>query len=327
MTMEDLQRFLDIRSSGVSLAPNVAMKDLYGGVMLGVAAGNALGLPVEGHSRRAVWARFPGGLREVAIAERECPWDDDLAQTAILAEALLAGDELDLTDLAVRLVRWADGNGRGIGNLTHRVIAKLASGTPAGAAARLVWEGAGRGLAGNGAVMRCAPVALRWRESGRRLIEETKKSALVTHYDPRCVWSAVALNGVIALSLVGVSPDLEQLAALLDGTGAPAEVGTAVRRAQGCSLQDLDLDNQTDMGYTLKAMQVGLWAFQQESDFERVLVEVINAGGDTDTNGAVAGAVMGSHVGQAGIPPRWLDNIRDTDYLIHLADRMFEAAG
>jgi hypothetical protein len=81
------------------------------------------------------------------------------------------------------------------------------------------------------------------------------------------------------------------------------------------------------MGYTLKAMQVGLWALRQKLSFKEVLVEVVEAGGDTDTNGAVAGAVMGARVGLSGIPPRWRDNIRDPDYLIELADRLFDASG
>ncbi|MGH7406717.1 MAG: ADP-ribosylglycohydrolase family protein, partial [Candidatus Methylomirabilales bacterium] len=76
----------------------------------------------------------------------------------------------------------------------------------------------------------------------------------------------------------------------------------------------------------LKAMQVGLWVLQQGHDFETVLVEVVNTGGDTDTNGAVAGAVMGARVGLQGIPPRWQENIRDKDTLVDLADRLFDAS-
>jgi len=326
--IEDQKGFLEgsLEAGGGVARSQALMRDRYRGVLLGVAAGNALGLRGEGRSREAIRARFPYGLREVAAEERDRPWDDDLAQTVLLAEALLEQGELDLEDLAFRLVQWARENGRGMGNLTRRVIRELAAGTPAHMAARLVWERDGRGPAGNGAVMRCAPVALRWRRFGHHLVEETRKSALVTHYDPRCVWSAIALNGALALSLGGASPDLEELAALLDRAGAPEEVGMAIRVVRGCPLEALALDHREDMGYTLKALQVGLWALQQEPDFETVLLAVVNAGGDTDTNGAVAGAVMGSRVGLAGIPRRWLENIRGIDRLLDLADRLFEAS-
>ncbi len=304
----------------------VPARDTYRGVMLGLAVGNALGLRTESRSRLMIERHFPGGLRDIDPAERARPWDDDLAQAAILAEALLDDPFLDVEDFASRLVRWAHENGRGIGNLTRRVISRLASGTPAGRAAREVWEEDGRGPAGNGAVMRCAPVALRWRRSGRQLVEVTERSALVTHFDPRCVWSAIALNGALALSLRGIQVELEALAAQLDGAGAALPVWGAVCEARSVALEDLELDDPTAMGYTLKAMQVGLWAMRQPDDFETALVRVVNAGGDTDTNGAVVGAVLGGRVGLSGIPPRWLDNIPEKDLLIGLADRLFEVS-
>lgn len=59
------------------------------------------------------------------------------------------------------------------------------------------------------------------------------------------------------------------------------------------------------MGYTLKAMQVALWCANQAPDFEEALVAVVSAGGDTDTNGAVAGAVLGARFGLHAIPCGW----------------------
>ena len=63
------------------------------------------------------------------------------------------------------------------------------------------------------------------------------------------------------------------------------------------------------MGYTLKAMQVALWCARRAADFEEALVAVVNAGGDTDTNGAVAGAVLGARFGLDAIPRRWRDQV------------------
>lgn len=325
MSIDDLKEWFEssYQRGSPTARPAAAMQDRYRGVMLGVAVGNALGIPVEGWPRDAVRRRFPTGLREIAAAEQSRPWDDDLAQTVLLAEALLGRDELDREDLAARFVRWARENGRGMGNLTYRVIRELAAGTPAASAARLVWERDGRGPAGNGAVMRCAPVALRWRRSAQHLVEETRKSALVTHYDPRCVWSAIALNVALALTLNGVPPDLIELASQIESAGAPQPVSAAIRVVPGCTLEDLALDDRAEMGYTLKAMQVGLWALFQADDFETALIAVVNAGGDTDTNGAVAGAILGGRVGLTGIPQRWLANVRDRERLVDLADRLF----
>lgn len=327
MTAEDLPRFLDRALDTARSAASAAhWQDRYRGVLLGVAVGNVLGIPVEGWRRDAILRRFPGGLRDIDAAERDRPWDDDLAQTVLLAEALLDRNPLDLADLAERLVRWQRENGRGIGALTRRVIAELAAGTPATDAARRVWEREGRNAAGNGAVMRCSPVALRRRRSSDHLVEETRQSALITHYDPRCIASAIALNAALVCSLHGVRLDLNELASCLENSGAPSEVSAAIRAVPGAHLEDFDLSDPRTMGYTLKAMQVGLWALVQDADFESVLVAVVHAGGDTDTNGAVAGAIMGSRVGLGGIPQRWLDSIHQRERLVDLADRLFAAS-
>lgn len=320
-----LEKFIDQTTKASAARSLSEVRDRYHGVILAVAVGNSLGLPVEGLSRRHIENRFPTGIAEIDSAEKQKPWDDDVAQTVILAEAILEKGELDLGDLAQRLVCWASENGRGMGIQTAQVISRLAAGVKADEAARLVWESGGRTAAGNGAVMRCVPVALRWRNSGSRLVKESIKSALITHFDPRCTWSVVALNAGLASILNGVAPDLYRLASLLDEAGSAKEVTAGVRQAEECSLETLGLDG-ADMGYTTKAMQVGLWALQQDPDFETILVEVVKAGGDTDTNGAVAGAVAGARIGTAGIPERWLQNIRDTNRLETFADRLLQAS-
>jgi hypothetical protein len=112
-----------------------ALRDRFRVVMLGMAVGNALGLPVEGHSAHSIRRRFPEGITEVNAQERERPWDDDLAQAAILAEALIESGEFDPEKFAARLAAWAQENGRGIGVLTQSVIDELAKGRPSHEAA------------------------------------------------------------------------------------------------------------------------------------------------------------------------------------------------
>jgi ADP-ribosylglycohydrolase len=118
-------------------------------------------LPVESWPSREIRRRYPKGIREINPDESQLPWDDDVAQTVILAEAILEHDTLRNDDLAARLMEWFESNGRGMGSQTRAVINALRQGMLPSEAARLVWERDG-GPAGNGAVMRCAPVAMRW---------------------------------------------------------------------------------------------------------------------------------------------------------------------
>jgi ADP-ribosyl-[dinitrogen reductase] hydrolase len=308
-----------------------ALLDRFRGAMLGLAVGNALGLPVEGESAHAIRRHFPGGITEVGTEEHDRPWDDDLAQAAILAEVLLQSEELDPEAFAARLVVWARENGRGIGGLTRSAIDELAKGRTSHEAARVAWERNAMSNAGNGAVMRCLPVALRHIRSGANLIRTARTSALVTHYDARCEWStvvaAVALATCLSAEPVAVG-DLAIAIEAIRGEGWPADsmeqVAEAIRSVERATLDALKLDDPVDMGYTLKAMQVALWCTAQAGGFEQIVIGVVNEGGDTDTNGALAGAVMGARYGASSIPPRWLDNVADTQGLTELADRLFE---
>jgi ADP-ribosylglycohydrolase len=317
--MEDLIEFL---RSQVKEHPDV---DRYRGVLLGVAVGNALGIRAEGWSAEEI-RRLLGRITEISPIERTAPWDDDVAQAVILAEAILEHGRLDIHDLGRRLLEWFGETPRGIGLLTAQVMRELAKGTPASDAARLVWEWSGRDAAGNGAVMRCWPVALRWHRFPERLVGEARTSALVTHHDPRCEWSTVASVAIATQALADQPFDVGGLAAAMRSNLAPGAVADALHASSGASLEDLQLDEDSSMGYTLKALQVAAWCASQGPDFEHVVEAVVNAGGDTDTNGAVAGAIMGARVGVNGIPVRWQDSVARADDLFDLADRLHAAS-
>ena len=333
------------------------------GLMVGLGVGNVLGVPQEGWPRHAVEASYPNGICEIELEPGE-PDDDDLAQAIILAEAAIeAGSgDLDVEEIGRRFWAWAEENGRGIGIQTVDVLsliggvrpccglglgfqAREPTGLPAVEAARQVWEESGRYSAGNGAAMRCAPLAIRWLGDDVALASNTALSVVTTHADPRCVWSSILINVGVAMSLrgedVAVSEDLKrtrraaaELGDSLAGFGVAGTVPESV--VDACSLAaliapaDLALDGH-DMGYTLKAMQVALSCATQATDFEEALVAVVSSGGDTDTNGAIAGAVLGARFGLTAIPSRWrwrLAEIRPgSETLEGLADRCVAASG
>ncbi|MGD8698815.1 MAG: ADP-ribosylglycohydrolase family protein [Gemmatimonadales bacterium] len=321
--MEPLLRFLQPATQ--PLAPEDG-RSRYRGTLLGLAAGNALGCPVEGLTAEQIRSVMPAGMTEIPAEESGVPWDDDVAQTIELGESLLGAGVFDPDDYLRRLIRWMEASGRGIGIQTHRVLSLARAGGRGSEAARAIWESSGRRAAGNGAVMRCAPVALRWRREPTRLIEDAGHSARVTHYDPRCVWSSVAICAAIAHGLAGSHWTLHELAEGLERVGAPNEIAQATRRAAVTDLAGLELDEKSSMGYTVRTMTAGLWAFLNANEFEEAVRSVVNAGGDTDTNGAVVGAVLGARFGAAAIPERWLARLPDRSALESLADRLWEAA-
>ena len=327
--------------------------------MVGLAVGNLLGITIEGWSSRSIARTFPRGVEDI-VAQPGYPDDDDLAQTIIIAEAATAGDGLDIDDLGRRFWHWAEANGAGMGGLTGTVLSlyggnypqRLAresltgeprepAGMPIIEASRKGWNG---GRAGNGALMRTAPLSILWRDFRDRLVCESVVSAVPTHWDVRCGWSCAIANLATAAALTGTTlgPDmlvkeaeagmaasLPRLETFGYGTRAPHSVVEAVEEASVSTLDDLRFDGH-DMGYTLLSLQAGLLSFCQAEGFEQGLRHMIEAGGDTDTNGAIAGAVLGARFGLGGIPERWrrreaeirAGRIRIEDY----ADRLVAAA-
>jgi ADP-ribosylglycohydrolase len=305
------------------------------GVMLGIAAGNLLGLRVEGWSRQRIAARYPSGIRDINPREIARRMDDDLAQSVELAEALL--EEGDTTGLfAKRLITWSEVNGRGMGRTTRESIAQLSGGMEPPHAAYAVYR-AKNDIAPNGGIMRCAPVAIYHRTQPELLARITADTCAVTHYSPLCQWSCVIANAAIAMLLGGREPNLRALLGTARADGCPdllaagrrAGVDTAVlqRATEGRAMPESTswlANNQQAKGHTILTLQAGLWAAAAPASLglEESLAAVVNAGGDTDTNGALAGAVLGARHGASAIPLHWTAYITQRERLTGLGQRL-----
>lgn len=319
------------------------LTDRSRGVLLGLAAGNVLGLAAEGAWFTAIDRMYPDGVRDVDPREAHRPMDDDLAQAVDLAESLLAGGGLSGDDLASdftrRLILWARANGRGMGYTTHEVITELATGNPFPEPARIVYERKG-GIAPNGGVMRCAPVGIARRCQPALLVSDSAISCAVTHYAATCQWSCIISNAVIALLINGSAPDLTALldAASADGCpdlaavahrdGIPAAILDAIAAGQPIPANaDWLRQDQRLIGHTLLCLQAGLWAAATPLNLEDALIAIVSGGGDTDTNGALAGAVLGARYGATAIPQRWQDCIPERERIAGLADGLAGLGG
>ncbi|MCY4541068.1 MAG: ADP-ribosylglycohydrolase family protein [Rhodobacteraceae bacterium] len=310
------------------------------GLMAGIAVGNLLGIVVEGWPRRAIAQRFPEGMTEI-VARPGYPDDDDLAQAIVIADAATAAGGLNVDDLGRRFWVWAETNGLGMGRLTGNVLAlyggsyprrlarrgrdgtaRMPQGMPIVEASQQAWNGR---QAGNGALMRCAPLAIRWRDNPNSLVRESVLSAVPTHWDWRCGWSCALGNLAVAAALRGETLSAEDLLRLArEGMAAslpelrdygyradiPSSVLNAVTLASRSSIDDLRFDGR-NMGFTLLSLQAALISCWQANDFESGLRKAVEAGGDTDTNGAIVGAVLGARFGLAAIPERWLRRVNE----------------
>jgi ADP-ribosyl-[dinitrogen reductase] hydrolase len=299
----------------------VDLQDRYRGVMLGLACGDALGGPVEFHSRDDIATQHPDGLRDfigggwLDLFPGEIT--DDTQMTLAIARSLAEKGDVDMEDIAARFVAWADTDPKDIGLTTRAAIDALRRGIDWREAGTHVSGFASGNAAGNGAVMRCAPIALRFRSDKPRLIGASRDTARITHADRRCQSAAVAVNGMIAHLLAGGA--IADLPDIVLTDIVEAEVASALRK-----VSDLPKEKVRSGGFVIDTMQASLWSLKQTESFEEAVVLAVSLGADTDTTGAVTGAMAGAAYGASAIPSRWLDLVQHRDELVDVADHLLE---
>jgi ADP-ribosyl-[dinitrogen reductase] hydrolase len=299
-------------------------KDRFRGCLVGLAVGDALGAAAEFMTEEAVRATY-GQLTDYVSTRwwRAGEYTDDTSMALCIAESLAEHVDVNLEDIADRFIRWMLTDGRGIGNQTAAVLSRAQAGEDCTAASLAVWEESGRSAAGNGGVMRCAPVALPHCHGHAALIRHSRETCRLTHSDPRCEWSCVAVNIALAGLIAGRESAIGDARSAVRGMSP--ELDTALEQALEVPVDGMRVDGP-DQGYTIVTTQIAFAALASGRPFEDALIEVVSKGGDADTNGAVAGALLGARDGYRAIPARWRDSLLNRDHIIAVADNLWQIA-
>jgi len=289
------------------------------GALLGLVVGNQLGVPTEGKDAQSIREAFPQGVRDLTPPPQGSPFDDDAAMTLLLAASLAEKGDFDAEDVAQRWVKWMNADGRGIGFTTLRALRLIEGGKEPFEAGRLTM---GPRSASNGAVMRCLPVALRYHDNLDKLVRASTQQAAITHADERCTWGAAAVNLAARELLHGNQYFLEEVLHRLQG--APRALIEAIGRVAWEQESDLPLGvgGEAGAGYVVHCVEIAFWCALHRPSLEEALIFLAEAGGDTDTNAAVAGALLGARDGETGIPPRWLDQLGPARSVAELAEKL-----
>lgn len=286
-------------------------KDKALGALFGQAVGDALGMGAEFLDKKGVAAKFPNGLRhyddiKYNIVRKFHPGDytDDTEMMECILWSLNKEGHYDLMDIAQFFRRWLEYGPADVGLQTASVLRNPLYRTDPLGVSKSVWEESGRTLAGNGGVMRTSVMGVL-----KGNVEEMAADVCrLTHYDPRCVGSSVIVSMVIhQLIYYGHTMTPEEVIQL--GRKYDGSIEYYVQRATDPDIACLMLDEKEKRGYTLKAMGAALWALWHPADFTDGLVTVVNEGGDADTNGAPAGAVLGARFGYDAIPAEYTEGL------------------
>ena len=280
------------------------------GSALGLALGDALGAPFEFLRGRNVPQPVPA---------LQLPWmdlppgstTDDTAMARNLMRSLARCGGFDAEDLLRRHVEWVRSDPPDVGALTGRVLRRVAKGEDAAIVAREIWEQRGPEVsAGNGSVMYCGPLGLAYANRPAELHELAPALSGLTHVDGRCRTSVLAVTLAVAALARGEPAETaarEALGAVQDLEGGE-ELEFLVEAAGGSRPID-----GPDQGFCLFTAGVAFQALLRGGDAETELRRVVGLGGDTDTNAAVAGALLGARDGEPGLPPDWLQHLRGRD--------------
>ncbi|RCU43766.1 hypothetical protein DU504_17960 [Haloplanus salinus] len=298
------------------------------GCLLGLACGDALGRPVEFKSAEEIASQHGEVTEMLGDGTHGQPpgtITDDTEMALCIAESLVDRRGFDPADVADRFVDWLDSAPFDIGLMTRDSLSQIRQGTSWDDAGADVWESRPEGSnAGNGSVMRCAPYAIAFRHFDAELTQVSQLSSAITHADPRCQWGCVILNRTLANLIHDERDPLGT--ALKDTYSAPDELRTALTQVQEVVTGDRDsaaFETQlATSGYVVDSLQAGLYYGLTAESAETAIVQAVNSGGDTDTVGAIAGAVAGARFGSTDLPNRWIEEIEESDRLKRLAQRL-----
>lgn len=288
--------------------------DRFRGALLGLAVGDALGTTLEFHTRD----HFPPLTDMVGGGPFDLPpghWTDDTSMALCLAESLVERGEFDAADQMRRYLRWwREGHNSSldfcfdIGNTTREALARFEkTGDPYGGDRH-------PGTAGNGSLMRLAPIALRYAHDPQEAVERAADSSRTTHATAEavdaCRWFASLLVGV----LNGGGKEAADAADLtLSPAIADIRAGSYKTKARAAIKSS---------GYVVDTLEAALWAFHSTDTFRDGALLAVNLGDDADTVGAVYGQIAGAYYGADAIPADWRTALYRHDDIVALAERL-----
>lgn len=237
-----------------------------------------------------------------------------------ILDSLLDKGAVDPYDITSRFLKWFRSDGQGVGRHTYNVLQMPQYEYHPHEAAELVWRFSRGKSAPNGALMRTCILGIWDWQNAAAVRSNTECVCRLTHADPRCVGSCVIATHIIACELLGATVSEEELVRI--GAEYAPEIEEFVRLGFQPDLGKLNLDDRTTKGYTLRTLAAGLWAYNFGTDFRTALQAIIAAGGDTDTNGAVAGALMGARMGYAALPETWVTGLLNKELLEERIERI-----
>ena len=308
---------------------NVGLSRLVLSGIMGLAVGDALGVPVEFRERETL-ARDPVvGMRAYGTYNKPAgTWSDDTSMTLCLMSGLAKG--LDYDEIMRNFLKWykageftADGHTFDVGTTTSAALERFERGVPA-----LECGGTGEYDNGNGSLMRILPLVfylstvygVNFQDSSEAFDIIHNVSAL-THAHKRSQIACGIYLSIAAMLLSG--SDLEHAIKIgihnameyYEKQPEYAEELGHLSRLRSEDFKKIPREKISSSGYVVSSLEAAIWCLLNTNDYASCILEAVNLGGDTDTVAAIAGGLAGLAYGYEAIPQDWLDVLVRREYL------------
>jgi ADP-ribosyl-[dinitrogen reductase] hydrolase len=248
-------------------------------------------------------------------------WTDDTAMALALADSLLQPSGFDEADLMRRFLAWRDtgaysctGTCFDIGMTVSKALQKFShTGDPIAGSTDPM-------SAGNGSLMRLAPVALRYWNDQEQLSSIAARQSTATHAAPEAISACVGFSHILADAMQGLPRS--QVLRKREGDNA----GRIKEILEG-SWRGKPRHQISSSGYVAHSLEAALWAVARTATFEDAVLTAANLGGDADTTAAVTGQLAGAIYGESAIPQQWLERVAWRLKIKDLAFRLFVKSG
>ena len=282
----------------------VSARDRHRGCLLGLAVGDALGGPVE-FKRPGTFPPVRDMIGGGCWKLRPGEWTDDTSMALCLAASLAQCDGFDAEDQMSRYVRWLregymtprdQANPKDVGGTTHAALRSFEeTGDP--------WAGStDPDTAGNGSLMRLAPVPMFFACTPSEAIEHAAASSKTTHATAEAVDACRYYAGLLVGALNGETKEalLGKRYSPVAGLWERNPLRGGIAGVADGSFKRKEPPEIKGTGYVVKSMEAALWAFNKSTNFDDGVLLAVNLGEDADTTAAIYGQLARSSEGVSG---------------------------
>lgn len=300
----------------------MSAKDKYRGALTGLAACDALGTTVE--------FRPPGTFEPMTDIVGGGPfhlqpgqWTDDTSMALCLAESLVTRRVFDPVDQLERYLQWyrsghlsSTGRCFDIGGTTSTALQRFEQ------THQPYCGPTSPSAAGNGSIMRLAPVPLFFANAPAEAVERSGDSSRTTHGARNCIDACRYMGALIVGAIQGADKErlLSDRYSPVPGCWQTGPLCPEIDEVARGSFKRKEPPSIRGTGYVVQSLEAALWAFHKGKDFREGALLAVNLGDDADTTGAVYGQIAGAFYGYESIPARWRSLVTQHELILRLAD-------